>query len=85
MLARGHAYKCFATPQELDEMREAQKARGVSYPMRYDGRWRDRDPARPTPTRPIVIRLKAPRTGETVINDAVQGERHGRRTRSSTT
>ena len=42
MLAEGKAYHCYASPQELDEMRAAQKKAGLS--MRYDGRWRDRDP-----------------------------------------
>src|SRR5713226_3595327 len=42
MLAAGKAYHCYASPQELEEMRAAQKAAGK--PMRYDGRWRDRDP-----------------------------------------
>jgi len=72
MLAKGHAYYCYASPQELDEMRAAQKAAGK--PMRYDGRWRDRDPKEaPAGVKP-VIRLKAPQTGQTVIKDAVQGE-----------
>jgi glutamyl/glutaminyl-tRNA synthetase len=70
MLAGGHAYKCFATPEELAELREQQRA--AKQPMRYDGRWRDRDPAEGG-DRPFVIRLKAPREGETVIEDAVQG------------
>ena len=42
MLAAGKAYHCYASPKELEEMREAQRRAGV--PMRYDGRWRDRDP-----------------------------------------
>ena len=72
MLAAGHAYHCYASPQELDEMRAAQKAAGK--PMRYDGRWRDRDPKEaPAGVKPVV-RLKAPQTGQTVINDSVQGE-----------
>ncbi|MBI3199868.1 MAG: glutamate--tRNA ligase [Rhodospirillales bacterium] len=72
MLASGNAYYCYASPQELDEMRAAQKAAGK--PMRYDGRWRDRDPREaPAGIKPVV-RLKAPQTGQTVINDAVQGE-----------
>ena len=72
MLAAGNAYHCYASPQELDEMRAAQKA--ASKPMRYDGRWRDRDPKdAPAGIKPVV-RLKAPQTGQTVINDAVQGE-----------
>ncbi|MBU8877123.1 glutamate--tRNA ligase [Reyranella sp. MMS21-HV4-11] len=72
MLTKGHAYHCYASPQELDEMRAAQKAAGK--PMRYDGRWRDRDPKEaPAGVKPVV-RLKAPQTGQTVIKDAVQGE-----------
>lgn len=70
MLAAGHAYKCFATPEELAELREAQRA--ARQPMRYDGRWRDRDPAEGG-DKPFVIRLKAAREGESVIEDAVQG------------
>jgi glutamyl-tRNA synthetase len=71
MLASGNAYHCYATPAELDEMREKAKAEGR--PMRYDGRWRDRDPATaPADVKP-VIRLRAPQTGETVVEDEVQG------------
>ncbi|MFI5001699.1 MAG: glutamate--tRNA ligase, partial [Reyranellales bacterium] len=72
MLANGHAYYCYASPQELEEMRAAQKAAGK--PMRYDGRWRDRDPKDAPPNVAPVIRLKAPQSGQTVIQDAVQGE-----------
>jgi len=72
MLAEGKAYHCYASPQELDEMRAAQKKAGL--PMRYDGRWRDRRPAdAPSGVAP-VIRLRAPQSGKTVIQDAVQGE-----------
>ncbi|MEI6201972.1 MAG: glutamate--tRNA ligase [Enhydrobacter sp.] len=72
MLAQGNAYHCYCSPQELDEMRAAQKAAGK--PMRYDGRWRDRDPKdAPAGIKPVV-RLKAQQTGQTVIKDAVQGE-----------
>lgn len=70
LLAAGHAYKCFATPEELAELREQQRA--AKLPMRYDGRWRDRDPAEGG-DRPFVIRIKADRDGETVIEDQVQG------------
>lgn len=71
MLAAGNAYYCYATQQELEEMRE--KARAEGKPMRYDGRWRDRDPAAaPDGVKP-VIRLRAPQTGETVVEDEVQG------------
>jgi glutamyl-tRNA synthetase len=71
LVARGRAYYCYATQAELEEMRE--KARAENRPMRYDGRWRDRDPATaPAGTRP-VIRLRAPQDGETVVEDQVQG------------
>jgi len=71
LLAEGKAYYCYASPQELEEMRE--KARAEGRPMRYDGRWRDRVAAdAPAGVKP-VIRLKAPQEGETVVNDEVQG------------
>jgi glutamyl-tRNA synthetase len=72
MLAEGKAYRCYASPQELQEMRDAQKKAGV--PVRYDGRWRDRDSKEAPPGVAPVIRLKAPQSGQTVIQDAVQGE-----------
>ncbi|MEO1104236.1 MAG: glutamate--tRNA ligase, partial [Pseudomonadota bacterium] len=71
LLAAGHAYRCYTSPQELTEMRE--KAAAEGRPPRYDGRWRDRDPADAPQGVDPVIRLKAPLTGETVIEDAVQG------------
>jgi len=71
MLAEGKAYRCYASPQELTEMREAARAAGRS--RFYDGRWRDRDPSEAPPGVKPVIRLKAPLTGETVIEDQVQG------------
>ncbi len=71
MLAAGKAYHCYATQAELEEMRE--KARAEGKPLRYDGRWRDRDPASAPEGAKPVIRLKAPQTGETVVNDEVQG------------
>ena len=71
LLDQGKAYRCYATPEELAEMRERAKAEGRA--MLYDGRWRDRDPAEAPPGIDPVIRFKAPREGETVIEDAVQG------------
>jgi glutamyl-tRNA synthetase len=71
LLAAGKAYRCYASQQELDEMREAARREGRS--KLYDGRWRDRDPSEaPEGVKP-VIRLKAPTEGETVIEDQVQG------------
>ena len=71
LLAAGHAYRCYCTPEELKQMREQALAEGR--PPRYDGRWRDRDPSEAPPGVKPAIRLKAPRDGETVIEDLVQG------------
>jgi glutamyl-tRNA synthetase len=71
LLAAGKAYRCYASPEELTEMREAARREGRS--KLYDGRWRDRDPSdAPAGVKP-VIRLRAPLIGETVIEDQVQG------------
>ena len=72
LLDKGHAYRCYTTPEELAEMRE--KARAEGRPPRYDGRWRDRDPSEAPEGIKPAIRLKAPQEGETVIRDLVQGE-----------
>jgi glutamyl-tRNA synthetase len=71
LLAAGHAYRCYASQEELAEMRET--ARREGRPPRYDGRWRDRDPAEAPAGVAPVIRLKAPQEGETIVDDAVQG------------
>ncbi|MBV1708156.1 MAG: glutamate--tRNA ligase [Hyphomicrobiales bacterium] len=72
LLAGGRAYKCYATPAELEEMRALARAEGRA--PRYDGRWRDRDPREAPAGAPAAIRLKAPVTGTTVIHDQVQGD-----------
>ncbi len=72
LLAEGKAYRCYCTPEELAEMRERAKAEGRS--IRYDGRWRDRDPAEAPAGVEPVIRIKAPLDGEMTIHDAVQGD-----------
>ena len=71
LLAAGRAYSCYATPEELAAMREAARTAGRS--RLYDGRWRDRDSSDAPPGVRPAIRLKAPLTGETVIDDEVQG------------
>ena len=72
LLAQGLAYRCYTSAEELDEMRE--RARAEGRPPRYDGRWRDRDPAdAPVGVNP-VIRFKAPQEGETIVRDHVQGD-----------
>ncbi len=72
MLATGAAYRCYASPEELEEMRRNARLEGK--PMRYDGRWRDRDPSEAPPGVAPVIRLRARQEGETVIDDKVQGK-----------
>ena len=71
LLDRGLAYRCYCSPEELTEMREKAKAEKRS--MRYDGTWRDRDPADAPAGISPVIRFRAPTDGTTVIEDAVQG------------
>jgi glutamyl-tRNA synthetase len=71
LLAAGQAYRCYASQQELEEMRE--KARREHRAKLYDGRWRDRDPSEAPPGVKPVIRLRAPLTGETVVEDQIQG------------
>jgi glutamyl-tRNA synthetase len=71
MLASGHAYRCYASADELTAMREKARAEGKT--RLYDGRWRDRDPGDAPPGIKPAIRLKAPLTGETVVEDQVQG------------
>ncbi|MFZ5708412.1 MAG: glutamate--tRNA ligase [Pseudomonadota bacterium] len=70
MLRRGAAYKCFCTQGEIEAFRETARAEGRS--TLFLSPWRDADPAT-HPDAPYVIRLKAPRDGETVIEDEVQG------------
>jgi glutamyl-tRNA synthetase len=71
LLAEGHAYHCFCTPEELEQMRLKALAEGRS--MRYDGTWRDRDPKMAPPGVKPVIRLRAEQDGDTAIDDLVQG------------
>jgi glutamyl-tRNA synthetase len=77
MLAKRAAYKCYASAQELEDMRDL--ARKEGRPPRYDGRWRDlggteQEKKAIEEGRKPVVRLKAPRDGETVIDDKVQGK-----------
>ena len=70
MLENGTAYKCFATQDEIEAFREAARAEGKS--TLYQSPWRDAAPDT-HPDAPFVIRLRAPRDGETIIEDQVQG------------
>ncbi|MGA3403943.1 MAG: glutamate--tRNA ligase [Acetobacteraceae bacterium] len=71
LLALGRAYHCYLTPEEMAAERAQARAEGRQW--HYDGRWRDRDPAEAPPGVKPAIRLKAPRVGETAIDDLVQG------------
>ena len=71
MLATGSAYRCYASPEELAAMRDKARAEGKT--RLYDGRWRDRDPGDAPPGIKPAIRLKAPLSGETAVDDQVQG------------
>src|SRR5436190_13188526 len=72
LLAKDRAYHCYCTPQELEAMRA--RARAEKRSVRYDGTWRDRDPAEAPPGVAPVIRLKAPQQAATALRDLVQGE-----------
>ena len=72
LLENGHAYRCYATTEELEEMRAAQ--REAKQPLRYDGRWRDRDPSEAPAGAPFTVRVKTPTEGGTAIKDLVQGK-----------
>lgn len=72
LLAAGHAYRCYCTREELEEMRR--RAAAEKRPARYDGRWRDRDPADAPEGVPPVIRIRTPVDGATAIDDLVQGK-----------
>jgi glutamyl-tRNA synthetase len=75
LIAAGHAYRCWASKEELDAMREAQRARGEK--PRYDGRWRpERAKAAglvPPAGRPPVIRFRTPEEGSVGWHDLVKG------------
>jgi glutamyl-tRNA synthetase len=72
LLARGQAYHCYCSPEELAQMREEARASGK--PPRYNGYWRDRDPSEAPEGVAPVIRIRAPESGEIVVNDHVQGK-----------
>lgn len=71
LLETGHAYRCYLTQEELQARREAAQAERRTF--RIDSEWRDADPASAPAGQPFVVRIKAPRQGETVIDDEVQG------------
>jgi glutamyl-tRNA synthetase len=70
LLRDGRAYRCYCSREELEKMREAQRARGEK--PRYDGRWRE-SKAAPPPGVPPVIRFKNPVDGDVSFHDLVKG------------
>ena len=70
LLKQGKAYYCYASKEELEAMRAAQRARGEK--PRYDGRWRDSKATPPAGVKPVV-RFKNPLEGEAVFDDLVKG------------
>ena len=72
LVRAGKAYYAYETPEELAAMREQARAEGR--PPRYNGQWRDRDPSEAPKGVAGAVRIKAPREGETVVHDLVQGE-----------
>ena len=70
LLRKGNAYHCYASKEELEALREAQRARGEK--PRYDGRWRDSSATPPAGIKP-VIRFKTPQSGEVTFHDLVKG------------
>lgn len=71
LLEAGQAYRCYLTQAELAEMREA--AQAAKLPFRIQSPWRDATPDQWPADLPYVVRIKAPRAGETTIHDLVQG------------
>jgi glutamyl-tRNA synthetase len=71
MIAAGAAYRCYATQEEVQAARE--KAKAEKAPLVFRSPWRDAAPEDAPPDTPFVVRLKTPREGETVVEDAVQG------------
>ncbi len=72
LLEAGHAYRCYLTSEELGARRE--KAQAERRPFRIESEWRDADASTWPEGQPYVVRIKAPRSGETVIDDQVQGQ-----------
>lgn len=72
LLDAGHAYRCYLSSEELASRRE--KAQAERRPFRIESEWRDANPASWPAGTPYVVRMKAPRDGETVIDDLVQGQ-----------
>ncbi len=71
LLADNKAYYCYTAPEELEEMRKAAEKKGEVF--RFQSPWRDKMMSQSTTIKP-VIRIKAPKAGQVIIKDLVQGE-----------
>ena len=69
LLAKGAAYRCYMTTDEI----EASRLNAIETKARFESPWRDADPASAPPGLPFTIRFRAPRDGETIVADVVQG------------
>ncbi len=69
LLENGHAYRCYLTSEELDLARE----KAMAEKIRFESPWRNKGPDQWPENAPYAIRFRGPQTGETVLNDAVQG------------
>ena len=74
LIDSGHAYRCYATKEEIAEAREAHRKTGTKDGFRFESPWRDRSDPPSDPDARHVIRFRAPHTGSTRWNDAVKGE-----------
>lgn len=72
MLSNGQAYKCYCTPEELQEMRDTMKEEGRI--VAYNNKWRDKGASEAPADAPYVVRIKTPLEGHTIVNDEVQGD-----------
>ncbi|MFZ5616794.1 MAG: glutamate--tRNA ligase [Pseudomonadota bacterium] len=70
LLARGAAYRCYMTTEEI----ETTRLNAIESKARFESPWRDRDPSSAPADQPFTIRFRAPRDGETIVRDVVQGE-----------
>ena len=71
LLASGRAYRCYCSPEEIAEARK--RAAATRTPFRFRSPWRDRDASEAPPNCAFAFRLRARRSGQTIVEDAVQG------------
>lgn len=70
LLEKGHAYRCYLTPEELDSLRDKARAENT----RFESPWRTRPPEQAPTDTPFVVRFRAPQEGQTIVHDGVQSD-----------